>query len=79
MIQEAVERIRYMEKCFDTVQENPEANPELIKILSDYQESGQWRRDYELDEQGLLPRDLKRGVLSQDALYDFLIDNPVFF
>ena len=40
------------------------------KILEDYYTSGQWRKDYEADEQGLLPKDLKRGVLSQDALYD---------
>ena len=25
-----------------------------------------------VDEKGLLPKDLKRGVLSQDAVYDFL-------
>lgn len=35
-------------------------------------ESGQWLQDYELDEQGLLPQSLKRGVLAQDAVYDFL-------
>ena len=28
--------------------------------------------DYEADERGELPPDLKRGVLSQDALYDLL-------
>jgi hypothetical protein len=27
---------------------------------------------YEADERGELPPDLKRGVLSQDALYDLL-------
>ncbi len=29
-----------------------------------------------LDELGLLPEDLKRGVLSQDGLYD-LLDEPI--
>ena len=28
--------------------------------------------DYELDESGLLPKELKRGVLSEDAVYDLL-------
>ena len=36
---------------------------------------GAWREDYEADEVGTLPEDLKRGVLSQDALYDLLSEN----
>jgi len=43
-----------------------------LRILDDYYTSGQWREDYEADEKGLWPEDLKRGVLSQDALYDLL-------
>ena len=31
--------------------------------------------DFEADEQGLLPPGLKRGVLSEDAVYDLLTDN----
>ena len=31
-------------------------------------------RDYEADEAGKLPADLKRGVLSEDAVYDLLSD-----
>ena len=45
-----------------------------LRILDDYYTSGQWLKDYEADEQGLLPYDLKRGVLSQDALYELLIN-----
>ena len=40
--------------------------------LSAYYESPLWRADFEADEQGLLPPDLRRGVLSEDAVYDFL-------
>lgn len=82
MIQEATERISLMEQYFERLQktekENPAAlreDPEvraMLQALTGYYESGQWLRDYELDEKGLLPRDLKRGVLSQDAAYDFL-------
>jgi hypothetical protein len=43
-----------------------------LQELVRYYESGQWLQDYELDEAGRLPRDLKRGVLSQDAVYNFL-------
>ena len=82
MIQEATERIRLMEQYFQLLQkvekENPAALREdssvnaMLQTLTGYYESGQWLRDYELDEKGLLPRDLKRGVLSQDAVYHFL-------
>ena len=40
--------------------------------MSSSMDSGQWLRDYEADERGELPVGLKRGVLSQDALYDLL-------
>ena len=43
-----------------------------LKELLDYYENGQWLLDYELDEQGLLPGQLKRGILSQDGLYNLL-------
>lgn len=29
--------------------------------------------DFEADEAGLLPADLKRGVLSEDAVYDLIV------
>ena len=68
--EEAVRRIRRMEKIFDAVQDNHD-HPSLGELVR-YYESDQWLRDYELDEQGLLPNDLKRGVLSQDGVYDLL-------
>lgn len=71
MINEAIARIRRMEQCFDAVQEDAERGDQL-QLLIRYYESGQWLHDYELDEQGLLPSDLKRGVLAQDAVYDLL-------
>ena len=37
-------------------------------------ESGQWQRDFEADEAGLVPRDLPREVLSEDALYNLLAE-----
>ena len=40
--------------------------------LAAYYESEVWRRDFEDDEAGLLPQTLKRGVLSEDTLYDLL-------
>ena len=43
-----------------------------LRLLDAYYTSGDWREDYEADERGELPPELKRGVLSQDALYDLL-------
>lgn len=72
MIHEAIDRIKQMEACFDALRAGTSPDPEALGILTAYYESGQWLRDYELDEQGLLPKELKRGVLAQDAVYNFL-------
>ena len=40
--------------------------------LRQYQDSGQWLKDFEADERGELPKDLKRGVLTEDAIWDLL-------
>ena len=45
-----------------------------INALKNYYQNGLWLQDYESDERGELPRGLKRGILSQDALYNFLSD-----
>jgi hypothetical protein len=45
---------------------------EMLEDLIRYYENGQWLADYRLDEEGGLPTELKRGVLSQDGLYDLL-------
>lgn len=42
------------------------------QALSDYYGSAQWRRDFADDEAGRLPQDLKRGVLSEDAIWNAL-------
>ena len=44
-----------------------------IEALEQYLSSGQWQSDYEYDEAGELPG-FKRGVLSEDGLYDLLGD-----
>ncbi len=45
-----------------------------LEALADYMDGGLWLRDYVADEQGLLPKDMKRGVLAQDTLYELLCD-----
>lgn len=45
--------------------------PQLEELIR-YYESPLWLADYDADCAGLLPADLKRGVLSEDAVYDLL-------
>ena len=68
-----IERVEKYERLFDEAAAAPDA--EKLRLLEGYYTSGQWREDYEADERGELPPGLKRGVLSQDALYDLLERN----
>lgn len=78
----AIARVEKMEWCFDTVAAALEKDGSaarrspvcraLVKALRRYYEGGQWLKDFAADEAGLLPPSLKRGVLSEDGVYDFL-------
>ena len=78
----AVARVRQMETVFDTLQKASECPgtvqkpvfQALLTQLVRYYEDGGWMEDFLLDEQGLLPPDLKRGVLSEDGIYNFLAE-----
>ena len=65
-----IERVEKYERLFDEAATSHA--PEKLRLLDGYYTSGEWREDYEADERGELPPDLKRGVLSQDALYNLL-------
>ena len=77
-------RIIKMERYFDELLAENHKTPGLysasktlqdkLNALKSYYQNGLWIQDYESDERGELPRGLKRGVLSQDALYNFLSD-----
>ena len=74
---DAVERITRMEEHMDKVRaalDAVEAAREPMAALLAYYEGGAWRQDYEQDEAGALPSGLKRGVLSEDGLYNLLCD-----
>ena len=82
--QARIDRISQMEDRYDEVTRVLAALEEAVDeyvdfkseldALKDYMESGQWKEDYAADEAGLVPSDLKRGVLSEDALYNLLHD-----
>lgn len=46
-----------------------------ITELQRYMDSGDWRRDFEADEAGRLPANLKRGVLAEDGLWNLLAEH----
>ena len=84
-LKERIGRIEDMEKCLD---EASKAIRDLSDALTryewvrdkyyklqDYYDSELWLQDFEADEAGLLPEDLKRGVLSEDAVYDLITEH----
>lgn len=80
-----IERIERMErylneseqavKALSEALEHYEQTQNALKKLSDYYGSTLWMKDYEDDEAGKLPNDLKRGVLSEDTVYDLLTEH----
>lgn len=79
-----IERISRMEQYFDILNQTLKCCKESISDdkslqsmlldLKDYYENGQWLADYEADERGELPSELKRGILSQDGMYNLLCE-----
>ena len=80
----AVRRVNEMEKLLDECSEAvKELNGQLERMeqlksgmmkLYKYYGSEKWHADREADEKGELPEDLKRGVLSEDLVYDNITD-----
>ena len=48
---------------------------EDFAALSDYYGSEDWKQDFADDEAGRLPASLKRGVLSEDGIWNLFEDN----
>ncbi len=46
-----------------------------VKKLERYYSGKQWKEDYSMDERGEIPTDVKRGVLSEDGIYNMLERN----
>ena len=64
---------RVLAELEDAAEEYRNFKPDLA-ILKEYMDSGQWKADFEADEAGAIPVGVKRGVLSEDGLYDLLED-----
>ena len=88
LYEKVITRVKLMEQYMDEVSEVLKNCPESLKEnkeirlkiteLENYQKSGQWFLDYECDERGELPIGLKRGILSEDMLYNLLCDVRVW-
>ena len=80
--EDVIARIKRMEQYFDEigeiakkdtkeVYENDVLRKKWQELLA-YYEGGQWLKDFECDERGELPKNLKRGVLSEDGVYNLI-------
>ena len=77
-----IERIKWMEQRYnnalaaikDGTAVSLKAVKEDVAELSKYYGSELWKQDFAADEAGKLPPDLKRGVLSEDGIWNLLSD-----
>lgn len=77
-----IQRIQHMEQILNEGKEAVQALEDALgryqalkprlKELETYYSSPLWMQDFEDDSAGKLPRDLPRGVLSEDAVYNLL-------
>ena len=83
--EEALQLIFVMENILDKATQKMDAlekkieeyeafQPEIRKLEA-YYTSQQWKDDYAMDEAGTFPDKLKRGVLSQDGIWNLLERN----
>ncbi len=80
-----VHRINQMEEILDTANQKMDALEKSIADFKAYQSkiqelevyytSPEWKADFALDEEGKLPKNLKKGVLSEDGIYNVLERN----
>ena len=77
-----IERIKWMEQRFnnalaaimDGTTDSLKTIKEDIAELNKYYSSELWKMDFAADEAGHLPPALKRGVLSEDGIWNLLAD-----
>ena len=77
-----IERIKWMEQRYNnalaTIKDGAAVSLKAVKEevaeLSKYYGSELWKQDFAADEAGKLPPDLKRGVLSEDGIWNLLSD-----
>ena len=71
ILDKATQKMDALEK---KIEEYEAFQPEIRKLEA-YYTSQQWKDDYAMDEAGTFPDKLKRGVLSQDGIWNLLERN----
>ena len=71
ILDNAVQKLDALDKMI----EEYEAYQTEIQKLEDYYSSPQWKTDFAADEEGRYPDTLKRGVLSEDGIWNMLERN----
>ncbi len=66
------DRVTQMQSAFDNAAKEDKQIQSDVKKLEAYYTSPQWKADFEMDERGEIPGDIKRGVLSEDGINDML-------
>ncbi len=84
ILEERLQRIIRMETIYDrscaaiehlqqALQEYLDVEKELAELETYYQ-GAQWLADFDADRAGEIPKNMKRGVLTEDAIYDLLTE-----
>jgi hypothetical protein len=69
-LERATDALRVLNDALDEY----EAAQDALHELDTYYCSDTWKQDFSDDEQGKFPNTLKRGVLSEDAIWNVLED-----
>lgn len=83
--EDRIERIEHYENIYQQMQDAlndlekafsawADLRPQMVE-LEKYYTSPLWQQDYAADEAGELPAELKRGILSEDGIYNLISDN----
>ena len=73
-MEEILNRARSAADALEEALDRYEEVKKALEKLESYYTGGKWRKDYEDQEKGLIPKDIPCGVLSEDAVYDLLTD-----
>ncbi len=79
-ISPSLERVIHMEKLHDLIRTAVDASDkgQLARLRKETQElqtdheDGEWLCDFDADRNGFFPKDLKRGILTEDTLDDLI-------
>ncbi len=81
---EQLDRLIHMEQLCDRISQalssKENAYEQLLNLqddireLTEYYESPAWLEDYDAEQHDVFPKDMSRGILAEDTLYDLLLD-----